>query len=68
MKRDKEAAIIAGVVAGLANYFRKDPALFRLITIVLLILTGVFPILLIYLAAWVVMPKADDVEFDYEVE
>lgn len=69
LKRDEEQAIVAGVLAGLANYFRQDPALFRVAAIALLILTGVFPGLLLYLGAWLVMPKhtAQDTQVDYDV-
>ena len=28
LKRDEEQAIVAGVMAGMANYFNQDPALF----------------------------------------
>ncbi len=71
LKRDEEQAVIAGVLSGLANYFKQDPALFRIAAITLLILTGVFPGLLLYLGAWVVMPKAKADKHqhaDYEVE
>lgn len=69
LKRDEEQAVIAGVLSGLANYFNQDPALFRIAAITLLILTGVFPGLLLYLGAWAVMPKrkpepAQDVEYE----
>lgn len=69
LKRDEEQAIVAGVLAGMANYFNQDPALFRIAAITLLILTGIFPGLLLYLGAWFVMPrhKADGQQVDYEV-
>jgi phage shock protein C len=69
LKRDEEQAIVAGVLAGMANFFNQDPALFRVAAITLLILTGVFPGLLLYLGAWLVMPKhkAGDHQVDYEV-
>lgn len=56
LRRSDENKLIAGVLAGLADYFRQDPVLFRLAAIVLLILTGIFPGLLIYIAAWILMP------------
>jgi len=57
LEREAESAVVAGVLSGLAEYFNQDPVLFRLVAIVLLIVTGVFPGLLLYLVAWVVMPK-----------
>jgi len=72
LKRDEEQAVVAGVLSGLAKYFSQDPALFRIAAITLLILTGVFPGLLFYIGAWIVMPKstksdAQTPHVDYEV-
>jgi phage shock protein C len=69
LKRDEEQAIIAGVLAGMANYFNQDPVLFRVAAIALLVLTGIFPGLLLYLGAWIVMPKhrSEGQPVDYEV-
>jgi phage shock protein C len=68
LERDEEKAVISGVLAGLANYFEQDPALFRVAAITFLIITGVFPGLLIYLVAWIVMPRSGNKKVDYEVE
>ena len=60
--RNDETAVVAGVLSGLAEYFKQDPVLFRLIAIFLLIVTGVFPGLMMYLIAWFIIPnrpKAD---------
>jgi phage shock protein C len=69
LKRDEEQAIVAGVLAGMANYFHQDPALFRVAAIALLVLTGIFPGLLLYLGAWLVMPKhtVGNQQADYDV-
>lgn len=69
LRRDEEQAIVAGVLSGLANYFQQDPVLFRVVAITLLILTGIFPGLLLYLGAWLVMPRhnAREPHADYEV-
>ena len=58
---------MAGVLGGLADYYDQDPALFRLLAIVFLILTGVFPGLLFYIAGWAVMPKQGARKADYTV-
>jgi phage shock protein C len=51
--------MIAGVCAGLANYFGLDPALVRLVFVLMLLFGGHG--LLIYLILWVVMPlQAED--------
>jgi len=60
--RNDETAVVAGVLSGLAEYFKQDPVLFRLIAILLLVVTGVFPGLMMYLIAWFIIPnrpKAD---------
>lgn len=67
LERDKEKAIVSGVLSGMANYFDQDPVLFRVLAVAFLILTGVFPGLLLYLAAWLVMPKSGTKRVDYEV-
>lgn len=67
LERDKEGAVLAGVMGGLANYFKQDPALFRLFAICFLILTGFFPGILLYLAGWVTMPNAGAQKADYVV-
>jgi phage shock protein C len=55
--------MIAGVLAGLARYFEQDPVLFRLVAIVLIVFTGIFPGAVIYLLAWLIMPKETTVEY-----
>ena len=65
--RDQETAVIAGVLSGLAEYFKQDPVVFRLIAIVLLILTGVFPGVLFYLVAWLIVPRKPKMEADYTI-
>jgi phage shock protein C len=65
LTRDMNQAVIGGVLAGLAQYFNQDPVLFRILAIIFLLLTGVFPGVLIYLVAWIVMPAGT--HFDYEV-
>lgn len=69
LQRDEEKAVVGGVVTGLANYFDQDPILFRVAAVTFLILTGVFPGIILYLAAWIIMPKktSGPIEVDYEV-
>lgn len=66
LERDEEKAVISGVLAGMANYFEQDPVLFRIAAITFLILTGVFPGLLIYILAWIIMPRRS-ARVEYEV-
>lgn len=67
LERDYENQLVAGVLSGLANYFDQDPRLFRLVAIIFLILTGVFPGLLMYVIAWFMIPKKKTPEADYDI-
>ncbi len=55
--REEDEAMVVGVVAGLAKYFKQDPTLFRVMAILFLVLTGFFPGIILYLGAWLVMPN-----------
>lgn len=46
---------IAGVCGGIAEYFSVDPTLVRLVAVILALVGGSG--LLIYLVAWLIMPK-----------
>jgi phage shock protein C len=59
--RSKDNIMVAGVLAGLAEFFDHDPTLWRLGFIVFLVITGLMPGVLIYLIAWVIVPVAPDV-------
>lgn len=69
LEKDKERAVVSGVLAGMANYFEQDPVLFRVMAIAFLILTGFFPGIILYIAAALVMPRKvqDEQRVDYEV-
>ncbi len=55
LRRSRSNRMLAGVCAGLAAYFAIDPAIVRII-FVLLGLPGGAPGILIYLVLWLVMP------------
>lgn len=67
LHRDQETAVVAGVLSGLAEYFKQDPVLFRLVAIVLIILTGVFPGVLFYLLGWAIIPRKPKMQADYTI-
>lgn len=56
--RSREDIMVAGVLAGLAEHFGNDPTIWRLAFAVFLVITGVMPGVLLYLIAWLVIPKA----------
>ena len=51
--RDK---MIAGVCAGIAEYFGWDVTLFRCMFVLASILSAAFPGILVYVVFWIVMP------------
>ena len=55
--RATDKKILAGVLAGIAEYFNYDPTLVRLLFILLVIVTGIIPGILVYILAALVMPK-----------
>jgi len=54
--RDK---MIAGVCAGIAEYFGWETTLVRVVFVVVSILSVAFPGILVYLVLWIVMPRPD---------
>ena len=53
--RPRENRVIAGVCSGIARRFGIDPTIVRILFVASLLLPG--PQILIYLAAWVLMPQ-----------
>lgn len=49
--------VIGGVLGGLAKYFGWDPAIVRLVYVILSVASIGFPGILVYLILWVVMPE-----------
>ncbi|MFI5250926.1 MAG: PspC domain-containing protein [Bacteroidota bacterium] len=47
---------IAGICGGIAEIQDVDPTMVRLIIITLALITGIFPLILAYLAAWWIVP------------
>lgn len=60
--------VFLGVCGGLAEYFNIDPTIVRLIALVLLVMTGFFPVGLIYVIAALIMPDADSRKGKHVVE
>ncbi len=58
LTRDTAVSVLGGVCAGLARYWNLDPVLVRVLAVVVLVFSGFFPIVLIYLLAWIIMPRA----------
>ena len=52
-------AMIAGVCAGLAEYFDVDTTLMRIIAAICLFATGLVPFTVVYFVMMIIMPKGD---------
>ncbi len=61
--RSADNKLIAGVCAGLAEYFDHDPTLWRLGFALFLVVTGFMPGIVLYLIAWIVMPLPGETTF-----
>ena len=58
--RSEKNKMIAGVCAGLGDYFDVDFTLVRLIFVALGLLTAIFPMVIFYIVAWIVIPLGDE--------
>ncbi len=56
MLKRKRNAVFAGVLAGLGEYFGVDATVLRVLFIFFVLVTGVFPGVIAYLLAIIVMP------------
>lgn len=55
--RSKKNKIIAGVFGGFGEYCDIDPVVFRLMGVLLLLLTGLVPGIIFYFIAVLIIPK-----------
>jgi phage shock protein C len=55
--RSRTDRVISGVCGGLAERFRIDPTLVRLLAVLLSLITALFPGLFFYLCLWIVIPE-----------
>ncbi len=57
LRRSRHDRMIAGVVGGLADYFGLDPAMARIIYVLVSIFSAAFPGILIYILLWILIPQ-----------
>ena len=60
LRRSRTNRQIAGVIGGLAEYFRVDPTLLRVVYVVVSILSAAFPGILVYVLLWILIPQAEN--------
>ena len=56
LRRSSEQKIFGGVIGGLAEYFDRDPALLRLLYVLVSVISAAFPGIFVYLILWIVIP------------
>ncbi len=57
LRKSRTNRMIAGVVGGLAEYIGMDPALARVLYVLISVFSAAFPGILVYLILLVVMPE-----------
>src|SRR5712672_2660249 len=62
LSRSRSDKKIAGVCAGLAQYFDLDVTVVRILCIFLTLATGVCPGIVTYLLAWILVPSEPDLK------
>ena len=55
--KDGKNKIFTGVIGGLGNYFDIDSTLLRLAWLLVVVLTGIFPGVVAYIIAAIIVPK-----------
>ena len=55
--RSESNKIFAGIIGGLGEYLNIDPTLLRILWILILVITGVFPGIIAYIVAIFIVPK-----------
>ena len=61
LTRDLDEAMLGGVLAGLSARYDWDVTLVRVVAVLLTVVTGVVPLVVVYLAAWVIVPPDSEI-------
>jgi phage shock protein C len=57
LRRSRSNTMIAGVIAGIANYLRIDVTAARVGYVVISVLSAAFPGILVYILLWIIIPQ-----------
>ena len=57
LRRSQSNRMVAGVIAGLAEYIGMDVTLARAIFVVLSVVSAAFPGMIVYALLWLIMPE-----------
>ena len=63
--RDRFDRKIAGVCGGLGQFLRIDPTILRLLFVIICIYTGLIPLIVIYIIAWILIPLGPTTYIQY---
>jgi phage shock protein C len=55
--RSTNEKMIGGVFGGLGKLLDWDPSQIRLLAVIVAVFTGIFPMIISYLIAWILLPK-----------
>lgn len=55
--RSSRNKVLFGVCGGLGEYLDEDPVLIRILFILIMVFTGIIPMLIVYLLSALVMPE-----------
>lgn len=61
LTRSRQNRKLTGVLGGLAEYLGMDPSLLRILFVVVLLFTGIFPMGIIYLISIFLIPEETDI-------
>ncbi len=67
LHRSRKNKFIAGVLAGIAEFFKIDPTIVRLLFIVIMIITGFAPMIFVYIVAWIIVPEKPGKNIEIEI-
>lgn len=59
LTRSKTDKYVGGVLGGFGVYLDIDPVLLRILFALFVLATGIFPGVIIYLIAWIIVPVSD---------
>ena len=59
LRRSRSNRMVAGVVAGLAEYVGIDVTLARVLYVIAAVISAAFPGLLVYLVLWAIVPEGE---------
>ena len=61
LDRSKKDKVVSGVIGGIGEYLDIDPTLLRLVFVFITIMTGIFPAIIFYIIAVLIVRKTPEV-------